>query len=120
MLGYINKMEKGWPFAHNKNATMPADAAHQNLNKCIGVRFLEPINPILDTIQFALPPGPKFIPLNWLINIHKAGCWIFVLLMMIYFDNFSLGAWIYLVLHGSYGILWVKCNYRIEYIVLNK
>ena len=27
--------------------------------------------------------------------------------MMIYYGNFSLGAWIYLVLHGSYGMLWV-------------
>ena len=28
-------------------------------------------------------------------------------LMMIYFRNFSLGAWVYLCLHGSYGMLWM-------------
>ena len=27
--------------------------------------------------------------------------------LMIYFDNFSLGAWAYLSLHGSYGLLWL-------------
>ena len=25
---------------------------------------------------------------------------------MLYFDNFSLGAWVYLSLHGSYGVFW--------------
>lgn len=25
---------------------------------------------------------------------------------MIYFDNFSLGCWLYLALHGSYGLCW--------------
>ena len=26
--------------------------------------------------------------------------------LMLYFDNFSLGAWIYLSLHGNYGLCW--------------
>lgn len=32
---------------------------------------------------------------------------IYVLTMMIYFDNFSLGAWLYFTLHGSYGVFWM-------------
>ena len=27
--------------------------------------------------------------------------------MMCYFNNFSIGAWVYLSLHGNYGLLWV-------------
>jgi protein-S-isoprenylcysteine O-methyltransferase Ste14 len=27
--------------------------------------------------------------------------------MMCYYDNFTLGCWLYLALHGSYGIFWI-------------
>lgn len=27
--------------------------------------------------------------------------------LMVYYNNFSLGAWVYLALHGSYGFLWL-------------
>lgn len=30
---------------------------------------------------------------------------------MIYFDNWSLGAWMYLAMHGSYGIFWLFKDY---------
>ena len=99
-------MEKGCPFKHTTNSALPNDAAHRHLQKCIGERVLDVIDPILNTIQFELPPGPRFIPLNWIINVPKAGYWIFMLSLMIYFGNYSLGAWIYLTLHGSYGVLW--------------
>ena len=26
---------------------------------------------------------------------------------MFYFDNFSRGSWLYLALHGSYGVFWI-------------
>ena len=31
---------------------------------------------------------------------------IFLLTWMVWFDNFSLGAWCYLILHGNYGTIW--------------
>lgn len=31
--------------------------------------------------------------------------------MMLYYDNFSLGCWLYLALHGSYGLIWVLKDY---------
>ena len=31
---------------------------------------------------------------------------IFLFGLMCYFDNFSLGAWMYLALHGNYGLVW--------------
>ncbi|MEM8778910.1 MAG: steroid 5-alpha reductase, partial [Cyanobacteria bacterium P01_G01_bin.49] len=41
------------------------------------------------------------------INLHK-GLTLFVVLgLMIAYDNFSLAAWVYLALHGSYGIMWL-------------
>jgi steroid 5-alpha reductase family enzyme len=41
------------------------------------------------------------------INLHKGMTAIVVTALMFWFDNFSNGAWIYLALHGSYGLLWL-------------
>lgn len=41
------------------------------------------------------------------INLHKALTLLFVLGLMIVYQNFSITAWIYLALHGTYGILWL-------------
>ena len=45
--------------------------------------------------------------LNQIINLHK-GLTLFVVFGMMYFyDNYSISAWTYLALHGTYGILWL-------------
>lgn len=41
------------------------------------------------------------------INLHKATTFVFILGLMFAYQNFSLGSWVYLALHGSYGILWI-------------
>lgn len=41
------------------------------------------------------------------INLHKGTTFIFILGLMFTYQNFSLGPWVYLALHGSYGILWL-------------
>jgi hypothetical protein len=46
------------------------------------------------------------IPARYLINFQKGATLPFLLILMYYFQNFSLGAWMYTALHGSYGILW--------------
>jgi len=51
--------------------------------------------------------GPKHIKLAWIINTHKAGTPIFILALMLIYSNFSIAAWIYLALHGSYGLSWL-------------
>ena len=71
------------------------------------MRLLGKFNSFSNFMIYSIPPGPRFIPFNKLINIQKGSTWIIVLSMMIYFDNFSLGAWVYFALHGSYGICWI-------------
>ena len=45
--------------------------------------------------------------LNQIINLHK-GLTLFVVAgLMIFFKNYSIAAWVYLSLHGTYGILWL-------------
>lgn len=41
------------------------------------------------------------------INLHKGTTFIFILGLMFAYQNFNLGACVYLALHGSYGILWL-------------
>ena len=45
--------------------------------------------------------------IKYAINLHKAATPLFVLGLMFLYDNFTLGPWIYLALHGSYCILWL-------------
>ncbi len=41
------------------------------------------------------------------INLHKALTFPFVFSLMLIYDNFTVGPWVYLSLHGTYGILWL-------------
>lgn len=41
------------------------------------------------------------------VNLHKGSTFLFVLGLMIAYQNFTIGPWIYLSLHGTYGILWL-------------
>ena len=52
-------------------------------------------------------PGGKFIKMKWYVDLQKGGMPFYLLGLMLYFDNWSIGMWTYFVLHGSYGIIWV-------------
>lgn len=45
--------------------------------------------------------------LKYIVNLHKGATAVVVPVMMFYYDNFSTGPWLYLGLHGTYGILWL-------------
>ena len=60
-----------------------------------------------DYVCYSLPPGPSILPFHFVVNFNKGTMMIFIFILMCYFDNFSLGAWIYLSLHGNYGLIWV-------------
>lgn len=47
------------------------------------------------------------IKLKHVINLHKGLTTLVVLGLMLIYQNFTLGAWVYLALHGTYGILWL-------------
>lgn len=42
-----------------------------------------------------------------IINLHKGSTFFFVLGLMLFYHNFTLGPWVYLALHGTYGFLWL-------------
>ena len=41
------------------------------------------------------------------INLHKGTTFLFVLGLMLWYQNFTIGPWIYLALHGTYGMMWL-------------
>jgi protein-S-isoprenylcysteine O-methyltransferase Ste14 len=48
-----------------------------------------------------------WVPLNAVIDLHKAATGVFVLVLMQAYTVFTPAAWTYLALHGTYGIAWV-------------
>jgi hypothetical protein len=69
--------------------------------------FAYKVAPFVDFLSTAMPPGPQFLPLRWIINFQKAGTFFFVLALMHYYNNFSWAAHVYLALHGTYGFCWL-------------
>jgi len=51
--------------------------------------------------------GPQVLKLAWVINFQKTGTFFYILLLMNYYHNFSVAAFVYLALHGMYGFCWM-------------
>lgn len=51
--------------------------------------------------------GPRPWKFSWVINFQKAGTFLFLGALMAYYQNSSPAAWIYLAMHGSYGLVWI-------------
>lgn len=45
--------------------------------------------------------------IRYIINLHKGLTFFWVLGLMFLYQNFSLAPWVYLSLHGTYGLLWL-------------
>lgn len=41
------------------------------------------------------------------INLHKGATAFYIAALMVAYQNFGLGPWVYLALHGTYGLLWL-------------
>lgn len=51
--------------------------------------------------------GPKVWKFSWVINFQKAGTFLFLGFLIWYYQNTSLESWIYLAMHGTYGLVWI-------------
>ena len=51
--------------------------------------------------------GPQVLKLAWVINFQKTGTFFYILLLMNYYQNFSVAACVYLAMHGMYGFCWM-------------
>jgi len=66
--------------------------------------FLKKLTNYLST---EIPPGPKILKLKHVINFQKGGTFFYVLSLMYHFKNFNKTAYLYLSLHGTYGLIWL-------------
>ena len=94
----------------SKKSTAPTEAApaqqvigNPHFKKNDTLEFLGWLN---DYMCYRLPPGGPIMPFHMLVNFNKGTMGIYLFILMCYFDNFSTGAWVYLALHGNYGICW--------------
>lgn len=62
---------------------------------------------VRDYIYYDILGGPKLIPMRYPINAFKGLTAIWIYFLMFYFNNFSVSMWLYLALHGSYGMFWL-------------
>lgn len=67
---------------------------------------LDALPGIIETMTFRLPPRIPTFSLNCYANFTKATMFFFLLSLMWYYNNYSLGAFVYLGLHSSYGLMW--------------
>jgi protein-S-isoprenylcysteine O-methyltransferase Ste14 len=51
--------------------------------------------------------GPRPWKFAWIINFQKGGSFFFFGFLIWYYQNSSTAAWVYLALHGSYGLVWL-------------
>jgi protein-S-isoprenylcysteine O-methyltransferase Ste14 len=51
--------------------------------------------------------GPRPWKLAWVINFQKTGTFPFLAFLIAWYHNPSTAAWIYLAMHGSYGLVWI-------------
>ncbi|KAF0709622.1 Aste57867_5847 [Aphanomyces stellatus] len=63
--------------------------------------------PFRQYLMFDFLGGPRPIQIRHLINFQKCGTFVFVLALMVYYDNWSWTAHVYLANHGIYGTIWM-------------
>ncbi len=60
-----------------------------------------------DYLSTSFLGGPRVLKFAWVVNFQKGATLFWVLLLMWAYQNFSVQAWVYLALHGTYGICWL-------------
>jgi protein-S-isoprenylcysteine O-methyltransferase Ste14 len=51
--------------------------------------------------------GPRPWKMAWVIDFQKTGTFLFLGALIWYYRSWSPAAWVYLAMHGSYGLVWV-------------
>lgn len=69
--------------------------------------FVAKMRAATDYFTFDLLGGPRHLKFAWVVNFQKAGTFFFLGFLLWYYNNQETAAWIYLGLHGSYGLIWL-------------
>ena len=77
------------------------------MHKYIAPAWAHSIYDISGKLTEDLGPGPRQLKMAWVINLHKFLTPFVVIFWILRFRNHSHAAYVYLALHGSYGVIWV-------------
>ncbi|KAF0709623.1 Aste57867_5848 [Aphanomyces stellatus] len=69
--------------------------------------YTSAVIPLSQWLLFDSLGGPRPFPARHMINLQKGGTLVFVLTLMVYYDNWSWTAHVYLANHGVYGLIWL-------------
>jgi steroid 5-alpha reductase family enzyme len=61
---------------------------------------------LADTLIYDLDFGRRPLKLAWVVNLQKVGTFPFLLLLVSIYGNTSTAVWVYVALHGRYGVAW--------------
>jgi protein-S-isoprenylcysteine O-methyltransferase Ste14 len=70
------------------------------------LRVASRVNRVVQYLSRDAFGGPRVLKLAWVINVQKAGTIPFIAVLMWWYGNTSAAAWVYLGLHGGYGLSW--------------
>ena len=62
---------------------------------------------VTDYISRDFLGGPRPWKLAWVINFQKAGTFVFYALLMALYPRHSTAIWVYVAMHGAYGLVWL-------------
>ncbi len=51
--------------------------------------------------------GPRLLKFAWVIDFQKAGAFVLYGFLLWYYHQQSTAAWVYVAMHGSYGLIWI-------------
>ncbi len=74
--------------------------------------WVQKMRALTSWITYDFGGGPRLLKAAWVINFQKSGTFVFLGLLMFYYADktpaaTSTAAWIYLALHGAYGVVWI-------------
>jgi protein-S-isoprenylcysteine O-methyltransferase Ste14 len=70
-------------------------------------RFALRLNRVVQHLSRDVGGGPRMLKLAWVINAQKGGTLPFIAALMWWYGNTTAPAWVYLGLHGGYGLAWL-------------
>ena len=67
-------------------------------------KYFQGFNYLCNDVPFI---GGRCVKMCWYVDLQKGGMPFYLLFLMWWFNNWSVGMCVYTALHGSYGVLWL-------------